>query len=41
MGEGSGGGFSVGDSSQDTHGILEFHWHFLLEEEMQKRGNIF
>lgn len=32
VGKGSGGGFSVGESSQDTHGILEFHWHFLLQE---------
>ena len=25
--------FLWGDSSQDPHGMLEFHWHFLLQEE--------
>ena len=32
---------SAGDSTQDTNGILEFHWHFGFRKEMQKRGNIF
>lgn len=39
--KGSGGHFSGGDSSQDTHGIFEFHSHSLLQEgDAEERKHI-
>lgn len=41
MEKGSGGRFSGGDSSQDTHGIFEFHSHSLLQEgDAEERKHI-